>query len=230
MSDSDTLKRRAAERALDEFARSGMALGLGTGSTADAMLYALAERLRDGRLSGIVGVPTSERTEALGRLLGIPLATLEERPELDLAIDGADEVSPALHLIKGLGGALLREKIVAASARAFVVVADESKRVDRLGVRTPLPVEVVAFARPLCERRLLALGCAPQLRNAADGTPYRTDEGNVIIDCRFGGIDDPAGLAAALAAIPGVVGHGLFVGMATAAVLAGPAGISVLRA
>jgi ribose 5-phosphate isomerase A len=229
MSDLEIYKRRAAEQALDQYARSGMALGLGSGSTATAMLHALAERLGDGRLCDIVGVPTSERTEALARQLGIALATLAERPELDLALDGADEVAPDLNLIKGLGGALLREKIVAASARMFVVIADESKRVARLGERAPLPVEVVLFGRALCERQLAALGSRPVARLGPDGGLFRTDEGNIVLDCRFDGIDDPAAVAAAVERIPGVVGHGLFVGMAAAAVLAGPDGVSVIE-
>lgn len=229
MTNTEDYKRQAAERALDSYARSGMALGLGSGSTATAMLHALAARLGDGRLRDIVGVPTSERTEAVARRLGIPLVSLEERPELDLAIDGADEVGPNLHLIKGLGGALLREKIVAASARTFVVIADVSKRVGRLGERAALPVEVVAFGRVLCERRLAALGAAPAVRLTPGGETFRTDEGHMILDCRFDGIDDPVGLAAAIAGIPGVVGHGLFVGMAAAAVIAGPDGITIVQ-
>ncbi|MEN9938178.1 MAG: hypothetical protein RLZZ387_4757 [Chloroflexota bacterium] len=228
MTDAETLKRQAAERAL-AYVASGMRLGLGTGSTATAMLYALAERIADGRLSNIVGVPTSERTAELSRRLGIPLATLAEQPELDLAIDGADEVTPELHLIKGLGGAMLREKIVVASARRFVVVADTSKRVGRLCERAPVPVEVVAFGRPLCERRVAQLGGRPALRLRPDGQPFVTDEGNLILDCRFEPIGDPAALSAALDAIPGVVGHGLFVGMASVAVLAGPDGVTVLE-
>lgn len=230
MTNAEEYKRQAAEHALDSYARSGMAMGLGSGSTSTVMLHALAERLHDGRLHEIVGVPTSERTEELARRLGIPLVTLERRPELDLAIDGADEVAPGLHLIKGLGGALLREKIVAASARTFVVIADASKRVARLGERAPVPVEGVTFGRPLCERRLAALGARLDMRLTPSGSVFRTDEGNIILDCHFDGIDEPEALAAAIAAIPGVVGHGLFVGMAAAAVLSGPGGVTVLEA
>src|SRR5262245_59024351 len=190
MTDPDIYKQQAAERAL-EHVQSGMALGLGTGSTAKHVLRGLAARLHDGRVHNIVGVPTSEGTAALARELGIPLVTLAERPQLDLAIDGADEIDPAPDLIKGLGGALLREKIVAASAARFIVVGDESKLVPRLGARAPVPVEVIAFGLPLCERRLAALGCVPTLRHASDGAPFRTDEGNLILDCRFEAIDDP---------------------------------------
>ncbi|HWQ15141.1 MAG TPA: ribose-5-phosphate isomerase RpiA [Roseiflexaceae bacterium] len=229
MADLEAYKRAAAGRAVD-LVCSGMALGLGTGSTADLMLHALAERLANGQLRDIVGVPTSERTAALARRLGIPLTTLAERPELDMALDGADEVDPALNLIKGLGGALLREKIVAAAARQFVAMVDVSKLVGRLGERAPLPVEVVPFGQPVCARRLAALGAEPVLRVGADGAAFRTDEGNVILDCRFGPIADPAALATAIDGIPGVVGHGLFVGMVAAVVLAGPQGVRVIEA
>jgi ribose 5-phosphate isomerase A len=227
MTDLDTYKQQAAEHTL-EYIQSSMALGLGTGSTAKYMLQGLAARLRDGRLRDIVGVPTSEGTAALARELGVPLTTLEAHPRLDLAIDGADEIDPALNVIKGLGGALLREKIVAASADRFIIVGDETKLVARLGVRAPVPVEVIPFGLPLCERRLAALGCVPTLRRAADGDPFRTDEGNVILDCRFGPIDDAPALAAAVHAIPGVVDHGLFLGMAALALVAGPSGVRTL--
>jgi ribose 5-phosphate isomerase A len=227
MNTIETYKRQAAEHALDLFVRSGMVLGLGSGSTATVMLHALGERLADGRLKGIVGVPTSGRTEIAARQLGIPLTTLDARPELDVALDGADEIAPDLQLIKGLGGALLREKIVAASAATFIVIADVSKQVTRLGEQRPLPVEVLAFGRALCERRLTALGAQPVLRLAPDGAPFRTDEDNLILDCRFNGIENPGALAQAIASIPGVTGHGLFVGMASAVVLAGPDGVQV---
>jgi ribose 5-phosphate isomerase A len=227
MTDLDAYKQQAAEHVL-QYVQHGMALGLGTGSTAKHLLYGLATRLRDGRLRDIVGVPTSEGTAALARELGVPLTTLEAHPQLDLAIDGADEIDPALNVIKGLGGALLREKIVAASADRFIIVGDETKLVARLGVRAPLPVEVIPFGLPLCERRLAALGCVPILRRADDGDSVRTDEGNVILDCRFGPIDDASALAAAVRAIPGVVDHGLFLGMAALALVAGPSGVRTL--
>lgn len=223
MSEVERYKEQAAERAL-QHVESGMALGLGSGSTATHMIAGLARRLADRRLRDIVAVPTSEASADLARRLGIPLATLEERPQLDLAIDGADEIDPQIELIKGLGGALLREKIVAASARRLVIIADDSKLVARLGVRAPLPVEAIAFGLPLCARRLAELGAAPALRRVAGGAPFRTDEGNVILDCRFDGIADPAALGAAISAIPGVVAHGLFVGMAALAEVAGPGG------
>ncbi len=223
----EELKRQAAEAALDRV-RSGMVLGLGTGSTAKHVLYGLAERLRDGRLREIVGVPTSEATAALGRQLGIAIVTLDERPQLDLAIDGADEIDPQLNLIKGLGGAMLREKIVESSAAEFVVIADESKLVAQLGTRAPLPVEVIEFGIALATRRLADLGATPALRRRADGAPVRTDEGNLILDCAFAGIADARALNTAARAIPGVVEHGLFIDLATAAIIAGPGGIATI--
>ncbi|MDW8212293.1 MAG: ribose-5-phosphate isomerase RpiA [Roseiflexaceae bacterium] len=227
--DDNLYRQRAAERALD-YVENGMAIGLGTGSTASFMLRGLAARLAEGRLQRIVGVPTSEQTAALARELGIPLTTLDQHPSLDLALDGADEIDPQLRLIKGLGGAMLREKIVAASAERFIVMASASKRVKRLGERSPLPVEVVAFGMPLCMRRLAALGGEPVLRRDRTGAPFVTDEGHMILDCHFGIIADPEALAAAICAIPGVVAHGLFIGMASLAVIAGPDGIVEIHA
>jgi ribose 5-phosphate isomerase A len=225
----DHYKQQSAEHALG-LIQSGMRLGLGTGSTANFMLHGLAERLRDGRLHDIAGVPTSEATAKLARELGIPLITLADSPTLDLALDGADEIDPNLDLIKGLGAALLREKIVAASANRFIVIGSESKCVERLGERTHVPVEVIAFAIPLCERRLRVLGGEPVLRRHSDGSVLRTDEGHVILDTRFPGIDDAAALSEAIALIPGVVEHGLFVGLAKRAVVAGPHGVRELSA
>lgn len=227
MSDIDSYKQRAADQALD-YVQSGMVLGLGSGSTANRVLRPLSERLRDGRLRDIVGVATSEYTASQARSLGIPLATLEEQPQLDLVIDGADEIDPMLNLIKGLGGALLREKIVAASARRFVVVADETKVVEQLGTHAPLPVEVVRFGLPLAQRRLAELGCTPVLRRNPDGSAFETDEGNVILDCRFQSISEATVLNAAINGIPSVVEHGLFIGMATIALVAGVGGVATM--
>jgi ribose 5-phosphate isomerase A len=227
--DLEPLKRDAAEAAIEAEVRSGMVLGLGSGSTAAWMLEGLARRRSEGALSGIAGVPTSERTATRCRELGIPLIELARRPSLDLAIDGADEIAPDLSLIKGLGGAHLREKVVARSAERFVVVADETKLVSRLGERAPVPVEVIPFARPLCERLLVADGWRPTLRGEGDG-PWITDEGNLILDCRRDGWGDPSRLAAGLHEIPGVVEHGLFLGMAAAAYVACMDGVRVLRA
>jgi ribose 5-phosphate isomerase A len=227
MADLEHFKRQAAEHAL-RYIQNGMILGLGTGSTATHMLHVLAEALRDGRLRDIVGVPTSDAIGALARQLGVPIATLDERPQLDLALDGADEIDPALNLIKGLGGALLREKIVESSANRFIVLADETKLVAQLGTRAPLPVEVVAFGMPLATRRLAELGGVPTLRRSADGSVFHTDEGHVILDCRFPGIADAAALNTAINAIPSVAGHGLFVGMASVALVGGPAGVATM--
>jgi ribose 5-phosphate isomerase A len=223
------LRRAAGEEAVARYVRDGMRLGLGTGSTASAMIEALAARLAQGELRGIRGVPTSEATAALCRRLDVPLTTLAETPELDVVIDGADEIDPRLDLIKGLGGAHLREKVVASAGRAMIVVADESKLVGRLGERGPLPVEVVEFALPVCERVLRDLGWEPTRRPAADGTPFVTDEGNAILDCRREDWADPAALAAAVKAVPGVVEHGFFLGMATAAVVGAVDGVRVLE-
>lgn len=225
---TEALKEQAAERALDLVA-DGMVLGLGTGSTARYVVLGLARRVREGRLRGVVGVPTSEATAALAHEHGLALATLEQQPALDLAIDGADEIDPQLNLIKGLGGALLREKVVETAARRFAVVADASKLVTRLGERAPVPVEVIPFALAPVRRQLTALGAAPTLRQTADGRPFQTDQGNLILDCRFGPIGDPASLGAAIRGVPGVVEHGLFLGMATSAFVAAPEGVRVLQ-
>ena len=226
---TDAMKRAAAARAL-EFVESGMVVGLGTGSTVRPLLTLLAERLAAGALEGVVAVPTSEDTARRCRELGIPLVTLAEHPELSLAIDGADEVSPRLDLIKGLGGALLREKIVAAAARRFVVVADESKLVRRLGTRAPVPVEVIPFGWTALVPFFEKLGAEPVLRCGADGAPIVTDNGNYLVDCRFArGISDPAALARALAKRTGVVEDGLFLRMARVAVVAGAGGVRLLK-
>jgi len=222
---SDELKRAAAARAV-ECVASGTVIGLGTGSTVRPLLELLAARLASGSLHDIVAVPTSEDTAARCRTLGIPLTTLDDQPKLALAIDGADEIGPRLDLIKGLGGALLREKLVALAARRFVVIADESKQVRRLGSKAPLPVEVVPFGWTTHLEFFRGLGAAPTRRLAADGEPYRTDSGNYIVDCRFPrGIADPAALARALARRPGVVEDGLFLRMARVAFVAGPRGV-----
>ena len=215
-------KRAAAEAAVATEVRSGMALGLGTGSTASFVTIAVGRLLAAAELEGIVAVPTSEATASLAREHGVPLGTLAEHPQLAVCIDGADEISPELGLIKGLGGALLREKIVASAADRFVVVGDESKRVARLGEKAPVPVEVIPFGAAVCARALAALGCDPVLREGVV-----TDEGNVILDCRFGPLDEPEALATAIRSIPGVVEHGLFLGMARVAYVAGAGGVEV---
>lgn len=200
-----------AQRAL-EMIRDGNAVGLGTGRAATAFVKALGPAVAGGLR--IVGVPTSERTAELARELGIPLTTLEEIGELDITFDGADEVAPDLNLIKGYGGALVREKIVAASSKRFVVLVGHEKLVGHLGEHGKLPVEVVPFALTLATRKLTALGCPPVLRLAPGGETYMTDNGNPILDCRVGPIADSAALERAILDIPGVVGTGLFIGMA----------------
>jgi len=221
------LKRVAALHAV-EYVRDGMKVGLGTGSTAALAVEALGQRVRQGLQ--IVGVPTSERTAALARQLSIPLATLEEHPQLDITVDGADEVDLAsLDVIKGLGGALLREKIVALASKLEVLVVDESKVIKRLGEHTPVPVEVVQFGWSETASALRSLGCDPQRRNTKEGGPYITDGGNYLLDCHFGAIDDPPLLATRIKAITGVVEHGLFIGIAHRVVIASQGGVRVVE-
>ena len=226
----DDLKRQAAARAL-EAVRDGMRLGLGTGSTAKHFVELLGERVRAGLK--IVGVPTSEATRADAARCGIALTTLDEIDRLDLTVDGADEVDPSLNLIKGGGGALLREKIVAAASDRMIVIADDSKWVEVLG-RFPLPIEVVPFGLAATRRALAEAfeesGVSGQMgvRNAKDGHVFVTDGGHWIVDAHLGRIPDVPLLASLLSAIPGVVEHGLFVGLASTAILAGAHGIRVV--
>ena len=218
-------KQRAGLRAA-ELVEDGMRVGLGTGTTARWLVERLAERVREGLR--VRCVPTSRQTEEQARSLGLALVSLGEVGELDLAIDGADEIGPNLALIKGGGGALLREKLVASAARRFVVIADASKRVDVLG-RFPLPVEVVQFAWELTARRVAAVTMAePALRRTEDGEAYVTDNGNFILDCGCGEIRDPARTERELKSLAGVVESGLFVGMADAAVVATDDGVEVV--
>jgi ribose 5-phosphate isomerase A len=229
---ADDLKRAAAAGAL-AYVEPGMRLGLGTGSTARHFVELLAERVRAGL--DVVGVPTSEATRADAERLGVPLATLEEMPELDLTVDGADEIAHDLAAIKGGGGALLREKIVAAASARMIVIADDSKWVATLG-RFPLPVEVVPFGLAATRRSVEAAaretGCPgpATLRHDKAGHPFVTDGGHLILDVALGSIRDPAALAARLAAIPGVVEHGLFIGLVKMAIIAGPAGVRIVGA
>ncbi len=217
-------KRRAAARSLD-FVAPGMVLGLGTGSTAAIMVELLGERVRAGL--AVTGIPTSDATAALAQRCGVTLTSLEQVEELDLTIDGADETDGELRLIKGGGGALLREKIVASLSKRVVIIADAGKKVARLGA-FPLPVEVVPFAAPAILPRLAAFGCDAKLRSTGDGGPFVSDEGNHIIDCSFGAIEDPESLARQLNAIPGVVEHGLFLGIAERVLLGGADGVEEL--
>lgn len=212
-------KQAAGRRAVDDFVTDGMSLGLGTGSTVYFSLARLAERITDDGLR-VRGVPTSIDTQEKARGLGIPLVALEEVETLDLTIDGADEIDGGLHLIKGGGGALLREKVVASASERLIVVADRDKIVVTLGIRFRLPVEVAPFARSTVIRAVRALGAEPHLRATDAGAIYHTDNGNEILDCAFAdGIPDPASTERDLGAIPGVVESGLFVGMADVAVV-----------
>jgi ribose 5-phosphate isomerase A len=217
----DEAKLKAAQRALD-FVQDGMSLGLGSGTTSTIFIKQLGERVKQGLR--VQGIATSEASQRLAESLSIPITTFDQCPELDLAIDGADEVGPDLALIKGGGGAMLREKIVAGAARRFIVIADSSKLVDTLG-RFPLPVEVIQMALPLVSRKLEALDLNPKLRHHPDGSLYITDEGNVILDCACGSIPDPAWTASELRSIVGVVEHGLFVNMVSLALIAGDDGV-----
>jgi ribose 5-phosphate isomerase A len=220
-------KRRAAEAAVAKIS-SGMVVGLGTGSTAALAVEAIGRRVREEGLK-ILGIPTSERTATQAKGLGIPLVDLGTHPRIDLTIDGADAVARGtLHLIKGLGGALLREKIVAAASSQMIVMVDKSKLDPAFGSLCPVPVEIIRFGWQATARPVSALGTEPALRLGGDGEPYVTDGGNLILDCRFGAIADPAGLATALKQITGVVETGLFVGLATEVIVASTQGIEVL--
>jgi ribose 5-phosphate isomerase A len=231
MSDPASLKHAAALKALD-FVQDGMKLGLGTGTTAEAFLEVLAPRVAGGLK--IMGAATSLRTAERARALSIPMSDLDQLAPLDLTIDGADEADRALTLIKGGGGALLREKIVAASSRKMIVIADRSKLVEKLG-RFPLPVEVASFGHATTAARIVqvlaGLGYhrVPPVLRMRDGEPFKTDAGNLIYDCPLGAIGDVSLLALALSAIAGVVEHGLFVGLASALILADEAGVEVIE-
>lgn len=228
---ADEQKKAAAIRALD-FVKPGMKLGLGTGSTAEHFVRALGERVKQGL--EIIGVPTSGRTAKLAESLQIPLSNLDNTPHLDVTVDGADELDLELRLIKGGGGALLREKIVATASSRMIVIADASKVVKRLGA-FPLPVEVVPFGASVTARKIAevagALGCTGRMSRRADeyGEPFFTDNGNFIYDCAFGEIPDADALAPALNRIPGVVDNGLFVGIATIAIVGTPSGTDIIE-
>ena len=228
---SDNLKLRAAEAAL-AFVENGMRIGLGSGSTAEHFVRLLGERVAAGL--DIVGVPTSRGTETLAKQVGVPLATLDGIEELDLDVDGADEIGPSLSLIKGGGGALLREKIVAHASRRMIVIADASKKVATLGA-FPLPIEVMAFGLSATSRAIeqaageLGLKGAIALRKNG-GSPFVTDSGHHVLDASFGRIPDPEALAHRLSGIPGVVEHGLFIGLADLALIASPGGVAELKA
>jgi ribose 5-phosphate isomerase A len=224
--DRDQLKRAAALRAIEEV-QDGMVVGLGTGSTAAHVVEGLAARVAGGLR--VVGIPTSERTATQARRLGIPIATFAEHQRLDLTIDGADEVRlGTLDLIKGLGGALLREKIVAAASDRLVIVVDQEKLVERLGEHTPIPVEVTQFGWQATAVALAKLGCVPERRYTINEQPYVTDSGNFIADCRFGPLADPGSTEQQLAMTVGTVESGLFVGRTSMVIVASMTGVEVL--
>jgi ribose 5-phosphate isomerase A len=219
-------EKELAGRAAAKLVRDGDVVGLGTGSTAHFAIVGLGERVKAGLK--IVGIPTSNASAELARSVGIPLATLDQHPAIDIDIDGADEINPQLNLIKGGGGALLREKIIAAASKKMVVIADSSKTVRTLG-KFPLPVEIVAFAQAVVEKKIRALGATPKLRTKRDGSTYLTDNGNPILDCSFGKIEDPVALARILSDMPGVVEHGLFIGLAEGALIGRGGGVDEIQ-
>ena len=223
---TSNLEKEAAARASLGFVRDGNIVGLGTGSTAAYAVRLLGERVQKGLK--IRGIPTSIHTTELAASLGIALATLDEIHEIDVTIDGADEFNPQLHLIKGGGGALVSEKIIASASRQVVIIADSSKQVAVLG-KFPLPVEVIPFAQSLVARRITALGATVKLRQGPTGNPFVSDEGHHILDCSFGHIPDPPALARTLSDMPGIVEHGLFIGLATAVLVAKGENVAELR-
>ena len=227
-SEQDQWKRAAADAA-SKLIEDGMVVGLGSGSTAALFVSALARRIDEERLR-IVGIPTSEQTEHQARSLKIPLATFAEQSQIDLTVDGADEVQPGtLFLIKGHGGALLREKIVASTSKRMCVVADETKLVEAIGSLFAVPVEIVPFGWEATERKLKALGGNPSMRVNKDGKPYVTDGGHYIMNCAFGPMPNPKEVAHHLDHVVGVVEHGLFLGFATEAIVAGRDGLTILK-
>jgi ribose 5-phosphate isomerase A len=218
------LKKEVAERAV-EFVESGMVVGLGHGSTAIWAARAIADKLKSGELHDILGVPCSVHIEKEALALGIPLTTLNDHPVVDLTIDGADEVDPQLELIKGGGGALLREKIVAQASKREIIIVDESKPSDKLGVQWAVPIEVIPFGSGSQIVYLQSLGAKPEVRLTETGETFYTDQGNLIVDCDFGPIDDPASLAEQIKARAGIVEHGLFIGIATDVLVSSENGI-----
>lgn len=226
--DVKALKQQAAEKAV-EYVKSGMVLGLGHGSTVSFALQRIAEELRAGRLENIVGIPCSSAVEAEASALGIPLATLDDHTSIDLTIDGADEVDSNLNLIKGGGGALLREKIVAQSSELEVIVVDQTKVSSALGAQGPVPVEVAPFGWRTHIPFLETLGSRPALRREEDGSPFKTDQGNLIIDCHFGPISRPVELAATLGRRAGILEHGLFLGLASLVIVGTVEGLRYLK-
>jgi len=224
MGDQALLKKKAAERAV-KFVQSGMIVGLGTGSTTGFALELIGEAIKAGRLKDIVGIPSSLQTERLANEFGIPLTTFEKHTEIDLTIDGADEVDPRLNLIKGGGGALLREKVLAQASHRNIIIVDEGKFSQRLGTNWPVPIEVIPFAWPVEAHFLTSLGAKVALRKESDGNPFTTDQDNFILDCDFGPIAHADQLATLASQRAGIVEHGLFLELATDVIVAGQDGI-----
>lgn len=214
-----TAKELAGHEVL-RYVQNDMLVGLGTGSTATEFIKALGEALRVGQLKGVRGIPTSNKSEELAKSLGIPIVTFAQHQRTAVCIDGADEVGPGLHLVKGLGGALLREKVVAQNSDMLVIIADDGKEVPALGTKCPLPVEVTVFGHETQPAFFKSLGATPTLRSNSDGRPFITDNGNFIFDCKFNGIADPAALETQLKQRAGVVETGLFIGMAKVVLIA----------
>ena len=228
MAPQDKLKRKAANQAA-EFVKSGMVVGLGSGSTADFATRRIGEQLKSGQIKNIVGIPSSARTEQLATELQIPLVGFDEKQQIDLTIDGADEVDPDLNLIKGGGGALLREKVVAQASRQNIIIVDDSKLSTRLGTTWALPIEVIAFACSTAASFLNSLGATVSIRSRPDGSHFITDQKNLILDADFGPISDPAKLALQLNERAGIVEHGLFLNLASDVIVADASGIRHLK-
>lgn len=226
--DAQTAQKKQAGEVAAEYVEDGMVVGLGTGSTVEWTIRKLGERFKDGLK--VIGIPTSIRSEMLAKELGIPLGTLLDHPVIDLTIDGADEVDPKLNLIKGLGGALTREKVVAANSKKEIIVVDESKLVELLGTKAPVPVEVIQFAWNTCKTKLESLQCEPILRKDKNNPQlsYVTDNDNFILDCKFNGIQSPIELELKLNNIPGVIENGLFLNLTDLVVVASAEGIKIL--
>ena len=228
MTSQDKLKQEAANHAA-ELIEPGMVVGLGSGSTANFATKRIGERLKAGEIKNIVGIPSSAKTEQLAIELEIPLVGFDEKQQIDITIDGADEVDPNLNLIKGGGGALLREKVVAQASRQIVIIVDESKLSDRLGTKWALPIEVIAFAARVEANFLKSLGASISIRSSDDGSYFKTDQNNLILDADFGPMADPTKLALQLNERAGIVEHGLFLGLASDVIVAESSGIRHLR-
>lgn len=225
--DIEALKQQAADAAVEQV-QSGMVVGLGYGSTALLFVRRLAQYVKEGRLTGIVGVACALAMEEEAKSLGLNVSSLDQHPVVDLTVDGADEVDPRLNLIKGGGGALLREKVVAQSSRREIIIVDETKLSSKLGTKWALPVEVIPFAKRPVSEHAQAMGARVSLRATAGGEPFLTDQGNLILDCDFGPMEDPLAIARGLDGRAGVVEHGLFLGLASQVIVAGAGGVRTL--